>query len=63
MDSDRRTLEQAERDLNQYRAQAWRDAADRAEIRDRPVTALLFRNAAWEISTGKKWLDSLKIKE
>ena len=57
MDSDRRTLEQAARDLDQYRAQAWREAADRAEIRDKPALAIYFRNLAWIIENGE-WLAS-----
>lgn len=55
MDSDRRTLEQAAREFEQYRAQAWRDAADCAEIRDKPALAIYFRNLAWVVEHGE-WL-------
>lgn len=45
------------------RAQGWRDAADRAEIRNEPVLAIIYKNIAWEIFAGETWLDSMKIKE
>jgi hypothetical protein len=48
---EQRVLEHADN-----RAQVWRDAADRASLRDEPILATIFRNAAWEISTGKNWL-------
>ena len=47
----------------QQRARGWRDAADRAELRDEPAAALFFRNAAWMIENGKNWLDDVTVKE
>lgn len=43
-----------------HRAQMWRDAADRAEIREEHVAAIFFRNLAWEIEHGNTWLGSQK---
>lgn len=40
--------------IEDRRAEEWRCAADRAEHRGQPVTALLFRNAAYEVETEQK---------
>jgi len=45
------------------RAQGWIDAAERAELRDEPATALFFRNAAWRIQNGREWLNDVTVKE
>jgi hypothetical protein len=41
------------------RVQDWLASADRAEARGESVTALLFRNYAWEIQTGTSWAVSI----
>ena len=58
----RLTAEQKVLEHADNRAQTWRDAADRAEIRNEPALAAYFRNIAWEISTGKNWLDDVVVK-
>ena len=45
------------------RTKPWYDAADRAEIRNEPATAIFYRNIAWEISHGYEWLDDVNLKE
>ena len=59
----RQTAEQKVLQHAANRTKAWDDAADRADLRNEPVLAMYYRNVAWEISTGKNWLDSAKIKD
>jgi hypothetical protein len=46
----------------QQRAQAWLDAAVRAETRKEPALAIFFRNQAWRIENGRDWLDDARGK-
>lgn len=58
----RQTAEQKVLALADTRAQVWLDASARAELRNEPVLAAMFRNLAWEISAEKNWLDSAREK-
>ncbi len=44
-------------------ARAFRDSADRAEIRNEPALARYYRNQAWLIENGHEWLDDIKLHE
>lgn len=57
----RLTPEQKVMENSNTRAQAWHDAAARAEIRNEPWTARYFRNQAWRIENGKEWLDDITV--
>ena len=62
MESQRSTPEQKVLEHADNRAQTWRDAADRADIRNEPVLATYFRNLAWQLQSGKNWLDDVAVK-
>ena len=47
--------------LESEAAQKFRDAADRFEIRNEPVTAMYFRNQAWRIENGHEWLEDANV--
>jgi len=63
MKSQRSTPERKILERADNAAQTWRDAADRADIRNEPVLAAYFRNQAWRIATGKEWLADVTVKE
>lgn len=58
MDPMQKLLEHAD-----HRAKCWREAADRAEIRNEPALAIYYRNQAWRIENGREWLDDVKLAE
>jgi hypothetical protein len=58
MDTLQRVLE-----IANERTKPWYDAADRAEIRSEPATAIFYRNIAWEIENGREWLDDVTVVE
>jgi len=49
-------------EYSQRRAQEWMESAERAEIRNEPATAMLFRQTAWAVENGREWLDTAAIK-
>ena len=58
---DNRTSDQQMHDIKE--AISIRASAERLERRGDTVTAILFRNAAWQLENGKTWLDDIKTKE
>ena len=44
--------------IAQEQAKTWKAASDRAELRNEPVLALIFRNVAYSIERGKLSLDA-----
>lgn len=63
MESQRSTPEQKLLDYAIHHTKAWQDAAERAEIRGEFALALYYRNQAWRVSTGREWLDDMKLQE
>ena len=63
MESQRTTPEQKLLDYAIHHTKAWRDAAERAEIRGEFALAIYYRNQAWRISTGKEWLADVTVTE
>jgi hypothetical protein len=59
--TERKSEQQKVQDRVDERAQQWKTAADRAEIRNQPALARYFRNQAWIIVNGKNWLDDVTI--
>lgn len=53
-DTDARTSDQQLLDIKE--AIQLRQSAERFERRGQVVTAVMFRNAAWELEQGKQWL-------
>lgn len=63
MKDQRTTPEQKLLDYAIHHTKAWRDAAERAEIRGEPALAIYYRNMGWMIENGKNWLDDVKLQE
>jgi hypothetical protein len=58
---DKRTSDQMLLDIEA--ANKIRVTAEHLDIRGDHATAILFRNAAWRMETGREWLDDADVRE